>query len=499
MAVLGADETPGWIKGEGNGVPPPLDKETMEELIMKLLFMPKFKTHMLIKEEEWDQLDMTLLQEASFLKMRDLRIACENRGLNPAGNRVKLASDLTGSVMEQRGEEERLRQLEIDRRRARMRALGGAFMIGKGTRGCLATGVRDHSAKPLYVTSLSNDRVMRVFTGSDCNVVFALTRTEDVFVWGAVTGPIGQPDGQKPVPVFVSPEDRYKFEQVDSDDDSDYEDQEDLLVPTKLERLSKEHVVDIGVGRRHCVALTYHGDVFGWGYHQHNQLGFLVETVGAGLTDKGSERELEQYMSRKTMIKHVPCMIRVDTEIACGNVSAGTDSTLVADREGKLIIWGDQNRRIRPEQIRYMLKNGKNVKQVSCGALHCAALLDDSRVFSWGSGDGGRLGHGDTRRRNSPTIIQALAGEAVAKVVCSVWHSAAVVIVPPYTTAGVLYTWGTGMHGQLGHGTLKTALEPKPLKDLYDLSVAVIDVSCGMFHNAVISSDGQCFTWGSNK
>lgn len=64
---------------------------------------------------------------------------------------------------------------------------------------------------------------------------------------------------------------------------------------------------------------------------------------------------------------------------------------------------------------------------------------------------------------------------------------------------GLLYTWGTGMHGQLGHGTLKTCLEPKVVQDLYDLSVACVDVSCGMYHNALISADGECFTWGSNK
>jgi hypothetical protein len=31
------------------------------------------------------------------------------------------------------------------------------------------------------------------------------------------------------------------------------------------------------------------------------------------------------------------------------------------------------------------------------------------------------------------------------------------------------------------------------------LSVAAADVSCGMYHNALITADGQVFTWGSNK
>ena len=198
------------------------------------------------------------------------------------------------------------------------------------------------------------------------------------------------------------------------------------------------------------------------------------------------------------MIKQVPTMVRPDTEMPCGNIAAGTDSTLVADRDGRLMVWGDQNRRVRPEQVAYML-SGKSVKQVSCGALHCGVLLDDSRVLTWGSGDGGRLGHGDLKGRSTPTIVQKLAGEAVAKLACSVWHSAAIVVVPPYTKGGLLYTWGTGMHGQLAQGTVKTVLEPTIVADFYDMSVAAADVSCGMYHNALISADGQCFTWGSNK
>ena len=127
--------------------------------------------------------------------------------------------------------------------------------------------------------------------------------------------------------------------------------QDDLLAPMKLERLSKEHVVDLSVGRRSCVALTFHGDLFGWGYHQHNQLGFLLETTGAGLTDKAQEQALESYANHKTKIKYVPTMVRADTECPLANVSVRTDSTLAADRDGRLMVWGDANRRVRPDQV----------------------------------------------------------------------------------------------------------------------------------------------------
>ena len=136
---------------------------------------------------------------------------------------------------------------------------------------------------------------------------------------------------------------------------------------------------------------------------------------------------------------------------------------------------------------------------VACGAVHCAVLLRDSRVFTWGVGDGGRLGHGDTSDRHKPVLVQELHGECVSQVSCAVWHSAAVVVIPPFTTGGLLYTWGTGHQGQLGQGTLKTNHTPTPLMDLYEMDVAVTYVDCGMYHNALITQDGLVFTWGSNK
>ena len=275
--MAGIDHTPAWAKGEGPPPPDPLDTEAIKALINKLLFLPQHEVHMLVKEEEWEQLDLSLLMDASFLSKHDLAVACQNRGLDQDGSRYKLQTRVTESLMEQRGREAIERHQEQERRWVRMKSLGGCFTVGKGTRGGLATGHRFHSSKALHVRGRANDRIMRVYTGFDSNVVFALTRTEDLFVWGASNGPTGLPSGQKNTPIFVKPEDRYAYDAPE--EESDGEDGDDMLLPYKLDRMSKEHLVDISVGRRHCLALTYHGDLFGWGYHNHKQLGFLVPQV----------------------------------------------------------------------------------------------------------------------------------------------------------------------------------------------------------------------------
>lgn len=41
---------------------------------------------------------------------------------------------------------------------------------------------------------------------------------------------------------------------------------------------------------------------------------------------------------------------------------------------------------------------------------HYLALSSDGEVYSWGCGEGGRLGHGDTNSRDEPTLVSALLG-----------------------------------------------------------------------------------------
>ena len=44
---------------------------------------------------------------------------------------------------------------------------------------------------------------------------------------------------------------------------------------------------------------------------------------------------------------------------------------------------------------------------------HYLALTKAGDVYSWGNGDAGQLGHGDTGSLDSPKLVQELAGRAV--------------------------------------------------------------------------------------
>jgi hypothetical protein len=85
---------------------------------------------------------------------------------------------------------------------------------------------------------------------------------------------------------------------------------------------------------------------------------------------------------------------------------------------------------------------------VCCGHFHSAALTDDGRVFTWGDGSFGQLGHNNKTTVESPKLVEALAAETITKVRATQTYMAAL------TSSGVLYTWGKGPNGQLGHGAV---------------------------------------------
>ncbi len=94
------------------------------------------------------------------------------------------------------------------------------------------------------------------------------------------------------------------------------------------------------------------------------------------------------------------------------------------------------------------------------GGRHCLALTIDGKVFSWGEGDDGKLGHGGRANCDRPRLIEALRARRVRDVACGSGHSAAV------TAAGELYTWGSGEYGRLGHGDAITQLRPRLVRAL---------------------------------
>ncbi|CAL1297267.1 unnamed protein product [Larinioides sclopetarius] len=137
---------------------------------------------------------------------------------------------------------------------------------------------------------------------------------------------------------------------------------------------------------------------------------------------------------------------------------------------------------------------GKEVIDIATnlGARHYLALTRDGDVYSWGIGDGGRLGHGDHKSFPVPMLIPDLCGKNVRRIACGPAMSAAI------TASGELYTWGRGRTGKLGHGTYDDCLRPTLVSSFKGINMVDISFSRDS-QTLAVSDSGIVFAWGEEE
>jgi alpha-tubulin suppressor-like RCC1 family protein len=84
------------------------------------------------------------------------------------------------------------------------------------------------------------------------------------------------------------------------------------------------------------------------------------------------------------------------------------------------------------------------------------------QVYSWGSSQFGQLGVGITSHSSHPRLVETLSEEDIVQVSAGQYHSLAI------SKSGRAYSWGWGVHGQLGHGSTEDQLIPTLITALVD-------------------------------
>uniref|UniRef100_A0A1A8PRE6 E3 ubiquitin-protein ligase HERC2 n=3 Tax=Nothobranchius rachovii TaxID=451742 RepID=A0A1A8PRE6_9TELE len=218
--------------------------------------------------------------------------------------------------------------------------------------------------------------------------------------------------------------------------------------------------------------------VFVWGLNDKDQLGGL----------KGSKIKVPSFSETLSALNVV-------------QVAGGSKSLFAVTVEGKIYACGEAtNGRLGlglssgtipiPRQITALSNYVVKKVAVHSGGRHAMALTVDGKVFSWGEGDDGKLGHFSRMNCDKPRLIEALKSKRIRDVACGSSHSAAI------TSSGELYSWGLGEYGRLGHGDNTTQLRPKLVKVL--LGHRVIQIACGSrdAQTLALTDEGLVFSWG---
>lgn len=312
----------------------------------------------------------------------------------------------------------------------------------------------------------------------------------------------------------------------------------DFLLPKPLESSLVLDVYHVDCGVRHASLVTRNGEVFTWGEDSGGRLGH-------GTREDSVHPRLVESLAA--------CNIDF---VACGefhSCAVTTTGELYTWGDGThnvgLLGHGTDVGHWIPRRISGALE-GLQIAYVSCGTWHTALITSMGQLFTFGDGSFGVLGHGDLKSISCPREVESLSGLKTIAVACGVWHTAAIVEVivtqsSATVSAGKLFTWGDGDKSRLGHGDKEARLKPTCVASLIDYdfyrvacghsltvglttsgkvwsmgnsvygqlgnpnsdgrpclvedkiaSEHVLQVACGSYHVAVLTSRSEVFTWG---
>mmetsp|Transcript_34102 Transcript_34102/g.85402 ORF Transcript_34102/g.85402 Transcript_34102/m.85402 type:complete len:469 (-) Transcript_34102:211-1617(-) len=235
------------------------------------------------------------------------------------------------------------------------------------------------------------------------------------------------------------------------------EDITEKLRPGPLRLEGEKKVLQVAAGGMHSVALDEDGCVWSWGVNDEGALG--RETAG---------EVWEKYAGRTGV----------------------TGDSYVPGRVA-------------------MPAGAGRVVQLSAGDSHTVALTEEGVVYAWGTfrSDAGVMGFNEsTRLQLVPVKVLALrsigrGADRIAKITSGADHVAAL------SERGRLYTWGSGLQGQLGRlgpravdGKVREMLTPAQVRLPPKLGKAFADVDCGTYCTlAWTTGGGRLTVWGLNN
>lgn len=263
----------------------------------------------------------------------------------------------------------------------------------------------------------------------------------------------------------------------------------DSLLPKRLESAVVLDVQNVACGGRHAALVTKQGEIFSWGEESGGRLGHGVDSdvLHPKLIDALSTTNIEFVACGE----YHTCAVTLSGELYTWG--DGTYNFGLLGHGNEVSHW-------MPKRVNGPLE-GIHVSYISCGPWHTAVVTSAGQLFTFGDGTFGVLGHGDRTSVSMPREVESLKGLRTVRAACGVWHTAAVVEVmvgnssSSNCSSGKLFTWGDGDKGRLGHGDKEARLVPTCVAALVEPNFC--QVSCGHSLTVALTTSGHVYTMGS--
>ena len=281
---------------------------------------------------------------------------------------------------------------------------------------------------------------------------------------------------------------------------------------SRVKMLGGCRAVQASAGTAHSVVVMENGDAFSWGCAGNLD---CADTLGHG-SDHGcpldmlaprrvaqsAEQDDEGHFIETSMPR-----IRL--------AAAGEAHTLFLSTDGKVYGCGDGTRgclgrggsedpnnevHLTCSHVPTRIPWQRFVVDLAAGTEFSLAVVDDGRVYAWGSNDRHQLGLNDDSRRDRfvPTLVPVfdVLNVRIQQVAAGCTHALAL------GSAGEVFSWGTSHTGALGHGRdIVECTEPQQLRRLdaddgvVEWPIAdnpVVDIFAGKDHSVALHLRHVC-------
>ncbi|XP_010519784.1 PREDICTED: bifunctional serine/threonine-protein kinase/NEDD4-like E3 ubiquitin-protein ligase [Tarenaya hassleriana] len=261
----------------------------------------------------------------------------------------------------------------------------------------------------------------------------------------------------------------------------------DSLLPRSLESTIVLDVQNIACGGQHAVLVAKQGEIFSWGEESGGRLGHGVDSdvQHPKLIDALGNSNIELVACGE----YHSCAVTLSGDL----YTWGKGDFGVLGHGNEVSHWV-------PKRVNFPLE-GIHVSYIACGPYHTAIVTSAGQLFTFGDGTFGVLGHGDRKSASIPREVESLKGLRTVRAACGVWHTAAVVEVmvgsssSSNCSSGKLFTWGDGDKGRLGHGDKEPRLVPTCVAALVEPNFC--QVECGHSLTVALTTSGHVYAMGS--